>query len=726
MEKFKIKRRTFLKSSTLAGTGFAIGIAFEPLKSFAAKSETSVTATKGADLGLWIRISSDGTITLIAPSSEMGQGVNTALSMIIAEEMEADWQSIKTETTPANSDYKNPEQPLQITGASSSIKGFWEPLREVGAAAREMLKTAAAQKWEVPASQCNAHSGKIIHQKSGREFSYGELAEAAGKLDVPSDPPLKSSVDYKLVGKSIPRLDLPDKVTGTAEFGIDVRLSGMLFATVRQSPVFGGEILSYNEAATLKVRGVKAVHKVPNGIAVVADNTWRAKKGMEALNPKFYAGKSAGESYKPGLDSKQIQQQFRTALDDEGKAENDSKHAAAGLPFLDLEYEVPYLAHATLEPMNCTAYVRDDFCEVWAPTQNQEMSMDAAKEITTLDEDQIRIYTTLLGGGFGRRLETDFVKQAVTISKLLQKPVQVIWMREEDMKHDFYRPASMSRFQISLGVDGLPKQWKNQLAGPSILKRYFAPLGWLGFDPTSTEGAEELPYSFPDFDFDYSLVDPGVPVGFWRSVGSSHNAFYTESAIDEAAHAANQDPFEYRRKLLKHEPRFRKVLEKVAEDANWERSLKEGHGLGIALHKSFGSIVGTVLEISTNSSGLLKLHKAWITIDCGKVVNPDTVRAQMEGGFIFGLSAALGEEISLKDGQVEQSNFHDYAILRMQGVPEIYVSIIENQALDDDEIGGVGEPAVPLAAPVLANAIFAVTGKRYRSLPLSKHAIKLG
>ena len=726
MEKFKIKRRTFLKSSTLAGTGFAIGIAFEPLTSFAAKSETSVTATKGADLGLWIRISSDGTITLIAPSSEMGQGVNTALSMIIAEEMEADWQSIKTETAPANSDYKNPEQPLQITGASSSIKGFWEPLREVGAAAREMLKTAAAQKWEVPASQCNAHSGKIIHQKSGREFSFGELAEAAGKLDIPSDPPLKSPVDYKLVGRSIPRLDLPDKVTGSAKFGIDVRISGMLFATVRQSPIFGGEVLSYDETAAKEVRGVKAVVRVPNGIAVVADNTWRAKKGMEALNPKFHGGKTAGESSNAGLDSQQVRQQLRSALDDEGKTEIDSKHSAAGLPFLDLEYEVPFLAHATLEPMNCTAHVQDDFCEIWVPTQNQEMSLDVVKEITDLDDDQIRIHTTLLGGGFGRRLETDFVTQAVTISKLLQKPVQVIWMREEDMQHDFYRPASMSRFQISLGADGFPQQWKNQLAGPSILKRYFAPLGWIGFDPTSTEGADELPYSIPDFDFDYSLVDPGVPIGFWRSVGSSHNAFYTESALDEAAHAAKQDPFEYRRKLLKHEPRFRKVLEKVAADAKWGRSLPEGHGLGIALHRSFGSIVGTVLEISTNSSGLLKLHKAWITIDCGKVVNPDTVRAQMEGGFIFGLSAALGEEISLKDGQVEQSNFHDYAILRMQGVPEIYVSIIENQALDDDEIGGVGEPAVPLAAPVLANAIFAVTGKRYRSLPLSKHAIKLG
>ena len=725
MRKQTLKRRTFLKTSTLAGAGFAIGFTFDPFVSLATGSGPSVSRTKGEKLGLWVRIASDGTITLIAPSSEMGQGVNTSLSMIIAEELEADWQSIKTETAPAHSDYKNPNNPLQFTGGSSSLRGFWEPLREVGAAAREMLKTAAAQKWDVPVNECEAKSGKILHKKSGREIGYGELAEAAGKLDVPSDPVLKSPEDYELIGKPVTRLDLPAKVTGSAQFGIDVRIPGMLFATVRQSPVFEGEVLSFDETAAKNVRGVVAVVQVSNGIAVVADNTWRAKKGMEALNPQFKDGKTAGESSMPGLDSQQVREQFLAALDDEGKGENDAEHAAAGLPFLDLEYEVPFLAHATLEPMNCTAYVRDDFCEVWAPTQNQEMSMDAAKDITDLDEDQIRIHTTLLGGGFGRRLETDYVKQAVTVSKLLEKPVQLTWMREEDIQHDFYRPASMSRLQISLGRDGFPLKWENQLAAPSILKRYFSPLGWFGFDPTSTEGADVLPYAIPDFDFDYSLVDPGVPVGFWRSVGSSHNAFYTESAIDEAAHTAKQDPFEYRRKLLAQKPRFRKVLEKVAADANWGRRIPEGHGLGIALHKSFASIVGAVLEVSANASGNLKMHKVWITIDCGKVVNPDTVRAQMEGGFVFGLSAALGEEITLKNGRVEQSNFHDYTILRMKGVPEISVSIIENRTLDDDQIGGVGEPAVPLAAPVLANAIFAVTGKRYRYLPLSKHGVSL-
>ncbi len=535
MRKQTLKRRTFLKTSTLAGAGFAIGFTFGPFVSLANGSGPSVSRTKGAELGLWVRIASDGTITLIAPSSEMGQGVNTSLSMIIAEELEADWQSIKTETAPAHSDYKNPNNPLQFTGGSSSLRGFWEPLREVGAAAREMLKTAAAQKWDVPVNECEAKSGKILHKKSGCEIGYGELAEAAGKLDVPSDPVLKSPEDYELIGKPVTRFDLPAKVTGSAQFGIDVRIPGMLFATVRQSPVFEGEVLSFDETAAKNVRGVVAVVQVSNGIAVVADNTWRAKKGMEALNPQFKDGKTAGESSMPGLDSQQVREQFLAALDDEGKGENDAEHAAAGLPFLDLEYEVPFLAYATLEPRNCTAYVRDDFCEVWAPTQNQEMSMDAAKDITDLDEDQIRIHTTLLGGGFGRRLETDYVKQAVTVSKLLEKPVQLTWMREEDIQHDFYRPASISRFQISLGRDGFPLKWENQLAAPSILKRYFSPLGWFGFDPTSTEGADVLPYAIPDFDFDYSLVDPGVPVGF-GDLWEAHTTLFTHKVPSTKRH----------------------------------------------------------------------------------------------------------------------------------------------------------------------------------------------
>ena len=704
MGKYSLSRRVFLKKSTLTFTGLIIGFTYEPESSLAVKVENA------EELGIWIRIAPDGSTTLIVPSSEMGQGVNTSLSMILAEELEADWQSVKTETAPVNSKYINPESNSgQMTAGSSSVKGFWNPLRKAGAAVRLMLQKAAAQKWEIPIEECVAKSGYIYRKNSSQKLSYGELAEAAGKIDIPSDPPLKNSKDYNLVGKSIKRIDIPSKTNGSAQFGIDVRLPEMMYATIRQSPVFGGEVLSYDEDAAKSIRGVKKVTLIPNGIAVIADNTWRAKRGMEVLNLKFHGGKTIG------LESQQVQKELLKALDDEGKTKIEANQV------LDLEYEVPFLAHAPLEPMNCTANVTDNFCEVWVPTQSQGGCMDAAKEITELDEEQIKIHTTYLGGGFGRRGETDYVKQSLILAKALGKPIKVTWMREEDMQHDFYRPASMSRFQIGLNKDGFPISWNNQLASPSILKRFFAPMAWFNIDPLSTEGADEIPYAIEDFNFDYSVVDSGVPVGFWRSVGSSFNAFFTESAIDEAAHLAQQDQFDYRMKLLSGKPRFQKVLEKVMRESKWGRILPKGHGLGISIHKTRDSIAGAVIEVSTDVNGMLNLNKAWIAIDCGKVINPNTVRAQMEGGFTFGLSATLGEEITLKDGRVEQSNFHDYSILRLKGSPEISVEIIES----GNEIGGVGEVAVPLAAPALTNAIFSSSGRRIRSLPLSKHGIKI-
>jgi len=704
MGKYSLSRRVFLKKSALTFTGLIIGFTYEPESSLAVKVENA------EELGIWIRIAPDGSTTLIVPSSEMGQGVNTSLSMILAEELEVDWQSVKTETAPVNSKYINPESNSgQMTAGSSSVKGFWNPLRKAGAAVRLMLQKAAAQKWEIPIEECVAKSGYIYRKNSSQKLSYGELAEAAGKIDIPSDPPLKNSKDYNLVGKSIKRIDIPSKTNGSAQFGIDVRLPEMMYATIRQSPVFGGEVLSYDEDAAKSIRGVKKVTLIPNGIAVIADNTWRAKRGMEVLNLKFHGGETIG------LESQQVQKELLKALDDEGKTKIEANKV------LDLEYEVPFLAHAPLEPMNCTANVTDNFCEVWVPTQSQGGCMDAAKEITGLDEEQIQIHTTYLGGGFGRRGETDYVKQSLILAKALGKPIKVTWMREEDMQHDFYRPASMSRFQIGLNKDGFPISWNNQLASPSILKRFFAPMAWFNIDPLSTEGADEIPYAIEDFNFDYSVVDSGVPVGFWRSVGSSFNAFFTESAIDEAAHLAQQDQFDYRMKLLSGKPRFQKVLEKVMRESKWGRILPKGHGLGISIHKTRGSIAGAVIEVSTDVNGMLNLNKAWIAIDCGKVINPNTVRAQMEGGFTFGLSATLGEEITLKDGRVEQSNFHDYSILRLKGSPEISVEIIES----GNEIGGVGEVAVPLAAPALTNAIFSSSGRRIRSLPLSKHGIKI-
>ncbi len=702
MEKYSLLRRAFLKKSALTCTGLMVGLAYEPKYSLAAKVGNS------QDLGIWIRILPDGTTTFIIPSSEMGQGVNTSLSMILADEMEADWQMIKTETAPVNSDYINPESNSgQITAGSSSVKGFWDPLRKAGAAVKLMLRQAAAQRWRIPVEECSARSGYIYRKNSIQKLSYGEIAEAAGKLDIPSDPPLKKSKDYNLIGRSVKRIDIPSKTNGSAQFGIDVRLPEMTYATIRQSPVFGGEVMSYDEAAANKIRGVKKVVLIPNGIAVIADNTWRAKRGMEALNVKFNGGETKG------LESKQIKAELIKALDSEGKTSTEA------FKVLDIEYEVPYLSQAALEPMNCTANVTENSCEVWVPTQFQEACMDVAKEISELDEEQIKIYTTYIGGGFGRRAETDFVKQSLILSKELGKPVKVTWMREEDIQQGFYRPASMSRFQIGLNKDGFPVSWNNQLASPSILKRFFAPMAWFNVDPLSTEGADEIPYAIEDFNLDYTEVDSGVPVGFWHSVGSSFNAFFIESAIDESAHLAGHDPLLYRMKLLAGKARFQKVLDKVAEKSQWGREIPKGHGLGVALHKTRGSIAAAAIEVSTGMKGMLKLHKAWIAIDCGKVINPNTIRAQMEGGFTFGLSAALGEQITLKDGMVEQSNFHDYPILRLKGSPEISVEIIES----GNKIGGVGEVAVPLAAPTLANAIFSSSGKRIRSLPMSNHGI---
>ena len=704
MNEYPLKRRLFIKNSSLTAVGLMIGISFDT------KTGHTKISKNEENLGIWIKISPDGITTLIVPSSEMGQGVNTSLPMILAEELDADWYSIKTETAPVNPEYKNPEnRGSQMTGGSNSVKGFLPLLREAGAAAREMLKSAASLRWEVPKEECKSQKGQIIHSKTVRKLSYGELAEAAGKLEIPSNPPLKSRKDYSLMGKSIPRLDIPTKVNGRAKFGIDIRLPKMLFATTKQSPVFGGETLSYDEKAAKKIKGVKAILKLKNGIAVVADNTWSAKKGMEKLLPKFHGGKTIG------LNSQKVKKKLITALDKEGKAE------FIGSKVLDLEYEVPFLAHATLEPMNCTADVRENSCEVWVPTQNQGKSMDVTKEITNLDEDQIKIHTTFLGGGFGRRSETDFLAQAVSISKMVKNPVQLTWMREEDIQHDYYRPACISRFQISLDNNGLPLKWKNQLAGSSILKRFVPAMGWFGFDPTSTEGAKELPYSIPDFEFDYLLVDSGVPVGFWRSVGNSYNTFFTESAIDEAAHLAKIDPLTFRKKILKKQPRFLAVLEKLRINSNWGRNLSKGHGLGIAIQKSFGSITGAVIEVFLNDSKILKLKNVWIVIDCGEVVNPDIVKSQMEGGFIFGLSSTISEQITLKEGRVEQSNFHDYPILKLNSCPKIFVDIIAS----GKEIGGVGEPAVALAAPALTNAIFSASSERIRSLPLKKHGVTI-
>ena len=715
MKNTNMKRRTFLKVSTIAGGSLLVGCSFSSPKLL------STPQASEEELGMWVRISTDNKITLILPASEMGQQAHTGQAMLVAEELEADWETIQVTTAPFNSEYKKSIF-SQSTGGSESISLWWERLRKVGAGTREILITAAAQKWGVPASECKAKNGQIQHLVSDRRLSYGQLASAASKLSPPDNPTLKNPGQFRLLGKSIPKLHTPDRVRGTAQYGIDVRRPGMLFATVSQSPVFGGHVKSYDESAAKAVNGVKDVILIPNGVAVVADSTWHAKQGLEALKPQFEGGESEG------LDSTMVNAKLRTALEGMGKAEVN------GEKVLDVEYEMPFLHHATMEPMNCTAHVTTNSCEVWVPTQHQTGAMKAVKEVTGFSDDQVQIHTTLLGGAFGRRSEWDFVTQAVTISKAMQMPVQVIWSREEDTQHGFYRPTSMSRFQVGLGGDGLPVQWENQIAQPNLGAKLFPPGGLFDFDPMTYPGSvhDSLIFTFPKKHFynvegvemSHTPVDFGIPLGYWRSPPNSINVFYTESVMDELAHLAEINPLEYRFKFLAESPRHKDVLERVAKQAGWESKLPDGHGRGIAINDWFPldenvTVVAQVAEVSVSKRGKLKVHRVDCVVDCGIAVNPDSVKAQMEGSIIMGMSAAIFEQITLEDGRVMQSNFDDYRIARMRDTPKINVSIVKSDATPT----GTGEPGTSPIVPAITNAIFAATGKRIRRLPIGRQKL---
>jgi isoquinoline 1-oxidoreductase beta subunit len=508
-------------------------------------------------------------------------------------------------------------------------------------------------------------------------------------------------------------------VSGTAQYGIDVRRPGMLFATVSQSPVFGGQVKSFDEAAAKAVKGVEAVVPIPNGVAVVADSTWHAKQGLEALKPHFEGGESVG------LDSIKVTTRLRAALDEMGKAEVTAEKV------LDVEYEMPYLHHAAMEPLNCTAHVTADSCEVWAPTQSQHECMESAKDVTGFSEEQIRIHTVMMGGSFGRKQTRDYVEQALMVSKSLLKPVQVVWSREEDTQHGTYRPTSMSRYQVGLGGDGMPIQWESQIAQPNLAAQFIPLVGWLDFDPFAVVGGVHDYGMFPDHFYkvegvqtDHTGVELGVPVGAWRSPPNSLNVFYTESVMDELAHLVGQEPLAYRLKFLTESPRHKAVLEQVARQAGWDTPLPEGHGRGIAINEWFPmeeakTVVAQVAEISINNRGKLKIERVDCVIDCGIAVNPDSVRAQMEGSIIMGMSAALMEQVTLDDGRVAQSNFDDYRIAKLRDAPEINVSIVKS----DSAPTGTGEPGTSPIVPAITNAIFAATGKRVRRLPIGKQKL---
>jgi isoquinoline 1-oxidoreductase beta subunit len=704
----KLSRREFLTVSAAAGGGMLIAFHLP----FAREARAELP--KGVVPNAWIRIAPDSTVTIMSAKSEMGQGVMTSLPMIVADEMDADWSRVRVETAPADRVYADPERGAQFTGGSRSVRKHWDQLRHVGAAVREMLVAAAAQRWGVPADACRTDSGTIVNTVDNRRLTYGELAEAALRLPIPEQPRLKDPKTFKLIGKPVKRVDTPEKVAGTAVFGVDVKLPGMLYASVAQCPEFGGRIASFDDTRARAVPGVRDVVKVDEAtIAVVANTWWQANRGRELLDVTWEKGALATLS-SSGISKAMAADAAKPGL----VARNDGDVSAAlasGQRTLEAVYETPFLAHACMEPMSCTVDIRIDGCDVWTGTQSQTGTQFTVGKLLDMPPESVNVHTTLLGGGFGRRFEMDFLVQTVKIAKAVGAPVKLIWTREEDTQHDFYRPATWNRLRGSLDAAGNIVAWDHKLVSPSIFARANpSRLGKDGMDPQSIEGAANLPYDIPNLRVDWTRYESGVPVGFWRSVGSSQNAFVTECFLDELAHAVGKDPFAFRRAMLSKHPRHRAVLDMVAVKAGWGSELPKGVFRGIALHESFEGIVAQVAEVSVDRQGAVKVHRVVCAVDCGTVVNPDTVIAQMESGIVYGLSAALYGEITIRNGRVEQGNFDTYPVLRMNEMPAIETYIMPSDAPP----GGVGEPSTPVIAPAVCNAIFAATGRRIRSLPI--------
>ena len=663
----------------------------------------------------FVRIGTDESVTVIAAHSEMGQGVYTSLPMLLNEELQADWSKIRVEAAPVDKVYNHPVFGVQMTGGSTTSPAEWERYRKMGATARVMLIEAAAAKWSVEASACRVEKGVVIHAATSKRATYGSLANAAAKLTPPANVPLKNPKDFTLVGKPTRRLDTPSKTNGTAQFGLDVIVPGMLTAVVARPPVFGGKVAKLDAREALKVPGVKAVEQVPSGVAVIAERFWPAKLGREKLVIEWDLGPHAG------LSTEKMMRDFaETALEPGAIAKKTGDPAAAlktAAKTVTAEYDVPYLAHAMMEPLNCVVDLRADSCEIWTGTQFETVDRANAAQVAGLPPEKVQIHTTLLGGGFGRRANpiSDFVVEAVHVAKVAKAPVKVVWTREDDMRGGWYRPMWHDRFVAGLDANGDPIAWTHTIVGQSIMQgTLFESFGIKdGIDSTSVEGAADLLYGLPNLQVDLHTPKIGVPVQWWRSVGHSHTGFSVEAFLDELAHAGGKDPYELRRKLLANQPRMKAVLELAAQKAGWGSKLPPGVGRGIATHFSFDSYVAQVVEASVEK-GAVKVHRVVCAVDCGLVINPDTVRAQMEGGIIFGLTAALKTEITLKDGRVEQGNFHDYQMLRIFESPEIEVHIVPS----GENPTGVGEPGVPPVAPALANAIFRATGKRVRRLPI--------
>jgi isoquinoline 1-oxidoreductase beta subunit len=712
-----VSRRSFLQAGAAAGGGLMLSLTL-PFANGAAQAADA----QGFAPNAFVRIEGDGQIVLTMPYVEMGQGTYTSIPMLIAEELEVDLNQVRLDHAPPNEKlYGNPLLGgIQATGNSNAVRASWKPLREAGAIARTMLVEAAAKRWNVDPASCRAQKGEVLHALTGRRLKYGEVAADAARLPLPESVPLKRPGDFKLIGTPAKRLDAPAKVNGTAVYGIDIRPPGVKIATLAQSPVFGGRVKNVDDTAAKAVKGVRQIVRLDDAVAVVADHMGAAKKGLAALVIEWDDGPHAK------LDMQEIVSELEKATLNSGPVAQNigvvDKAIANAVTKVEASYQVPFLAHATMEPMNCTAHVRKDSCEVWVGTQAVARVQAAAAKTAGLPLDKIAVHNQLIGGGFGRRLEVDGVIRAVEIAKHVDGPVKVVWTREEDIQHDMYRPYFFDRISAGLDEKGMPVAWNHRFAGSSIIARWLPPAFNNGLDPDTTEGAIDLVYALPNMHVEYLRVEPrGIPTAFWRSVGPSHNVFVTESFMDELATAAKQDPVAYRRALLDKAPRAKAVLELAAEKAGWGQPLPERVGRGVSLQFAFGTYMAQVAEVQVSKDGAARVRRVVCGVDCGTVVNPDTVRAQIESAIIFGITAALYGEITLKNGRVEQSNFDTYQILRIDEAPAIDVHIVQSS----EPPGGMGEAGTSAIVPAVANAIFAATGKRLRKLPIDAAALKL-
>jgi isoquinoline 1-oxidoreductase subunit beta len=704
-----VSRRAFLVAGAAAGGGLLLGF-YLPQRVIA---EAATQGTNVFGPNAFVHIRPDNSVTLVMPQVEMGQGTYTSMSMLIAEELEVDLAQVTLEAAPPDDKlYANPLIGFQVTGGSTSVMAYWEPLRRAGATARVMLIAAAANDWSVDPLSCRAEKGAVVDPATGRRLKYGELADAAAKLPVPDKVALKDPKDFTLIGTPAKRIDTPDKVNGNAQFGIDAIVSGMKIAAVAACPVFGGKLVNVDDSKAMVIKGVRQVVRLDDAVAVVGDHMWAAMQGLAALDIDWDDGPNANVS------TASIVEQMEIASQKEGVVAHKEGDIAKGMTDsarkVEAVYEVPFLAHAAMEPMNCTVHVREDGCNVWVGNQVVSRAQAAAAQVTGLPPEKVQVRNHLIGGGFGRRLDVDGITQAVAIAKQVDGPVKVIWSREEDIQHDVYKPYFFDRMTAGLDANGTPIAWHHRITGSSVFARWLPPTFKNGFDPDTIEGAEP-PYELPNMLLDYVRHEPpGLTTGNWRGVGPTHNIFVVESFIDELAAAAKKDPVEYRRGLLGKSPRVLGALNLAAEKAGWGQPLAPGLGRGVSVQLAMGTYLSQIAEVEVSKDGEVSVRRVVCALDCGMVVNPDTIAAQIEGGIIFGISAALWGEITLKNGRVEQNNFNDYRVLRINETPLIEVHLVKST----EAPGGIGEPGTIGIAPAMTNAIFALTGKRIRKLPI--------